>query len=98
MPVRAVHDIEDAFDVVSRDLFMEEIAHRVDEDALRGLPVKRQFQHLRLQRELKSIPVVGLSHRLQALRKTLGIAMLAAGAYLGASGDRIPGRVCPFDV
>lgn len=98
MPVRAVHDIEDALDVVGRNLFMEKIAHRVDEDSFGALPVEWQFQHLRLQCELKSVPVVGLPHRLQALRKALGIAMLAAGAYLGAAGDRVPRCIGPFDV
>jgi hypothetical protein len=34
----------------------------------------------------------------KAFSKRLSVAMLAAGADLGAAADRVPGRVGPFDV
>ncbi len=87
VPVRAVHDVEDALDVLERHVLVEEVAHRVDEDCLRLLPSQRELEHVRLQRQLEAVAVVRLTHRLQSLRHALGVAVLAAGANLRAAGD-----------
>ena len=46
---------------------------------------------------LKAGRVAGLAHRLQPVGHPLGIAVLAAGADLGAAGDRVPGHVGPLN-
>src|ERR1700735_5645117 len=98
MPLSPTHYREDLLDVVDRDDFMEEIAHRIDEDAPRTLPSERQFQHLWLQGDFETIVVVWLAHGFESLRKPLRITMLAARAYFRTSGYWIPGRICPLDV
>ena len=67
---------------VERHVLVEQVAHRVDEDRLRLLPLERQVEHLRLERELEAVRVVRLPHRLQALGHPLGVAVLAAGLIL----------------
>ena len=97
VPVRAPHHVEHALDVRERHILVEQVAHRVHEDRLRLLPLERQLQHLRLQRELEAVPVVRLPHRLQPLRHALGVAVLAARADLVAARDRVPRRLGPLD-
>jgi len=77
---------------------MEQIAHAVDEYASWLPPVQRVFQHVGLQRDLETISVIGLPHGLEAMCQPFGIAELAAGANLGAAGNRVPCCVSPFDV
>jgi hypothetical protein len=62
------HHIEHLLDVFQGNIDVEEIAHRVDEDVLRLLPLQRTDEHLRLQREFKTVLVVGVPCRLQPLR------------------------------
>jgi len=76
---------------------VEEIAHGVDKDHLRFFPAQRNFQGLRMQGQLEPVGVVGLAHGMQTLRHTLGIAMLAARADLGAARQGIPGGFGPLD-
>lgn len=97
VPVRAAHDVEDALDVLDRHIFVEEIAHRVDEDRLRLFPLQRKVEHLRLKRERKAVPIVRLPHRLQPLRHALRIAVLAPRADFRATRDRVPSGLRPFD-
>lgn len=58
MPVGPSHDVEDALDERERNVFVEEVAHRVYENRLRLSPVERQLQHLRLERQLETVAVV----------------------------------------
>jgi len=69
---------------------MEKVAHGVDEYHLRQLPPQGQLQHMFLNRQPETVGIVRLPHSLQAERKTLGVAMVAAGANLRAAGYRIP--------
>ena len=64
---------------------------------LRPLPPQRQIEHLRLERELEAVHVVGLPHRLQPPRHALGVAVRAARAHLVAAGDRVPRGFGPFN-
>src|SRR5262245_53109550 len=41
MPVRAVHHLEGPLNVLKRHIVVKQIAHRIDEDALRLLPTER---------------------------------------------------------
>src|SRR5256885_14351004 len=97
MPTRAAHDLEDLLYVSERNVLMKQVAHGVHEDRLRLLPPKWKLKHVWLQREFEAIPIVRLAHRLETFGHAFGIAMLAARANLGATGDRVPGRFCPLD-
>src|SRR5579859_1396456 len=50
-----------------------------------------------MEGELESVGVIGLAHCLEPERHALGVAVLAAGADLGAAGQWIPGCLCPLD-
>ena len=52
---------------------------------------------MRLKRDGEAIFVGRLAHRLQAVRHAFGIAVLAAGTDLGATGHGVPGGFGPFD-
>ena len=97
MPMSTAHDIEHLRNVDWRQFSVEEIAHAVHEHAARPLPVQRVLEHVRLQGDLESAPVIVLSHRLQAMCETFGVAELASGADLRASGHRVPRRIGPFN-
>ena len=50
MPVCLMHHIEHALDILEWYIFVEQITHRIDENRLRFLPLKREVKHLRLKR------------------------------------------------
>jgi hypothetical protein len=82
VPMGASHDIEYLCDVVWGYLTVEKIAHAVHKHAARLLPAQGEFEHTRLQREFKTVPVVFLSHGLQAMGEAFSVTELAAGADL----------------
>lgn len=98
VPVRAAHDVEDALDVLDRHIFVEEIAHRVDEDAAGSAPANGVAQlfgnESKIETELKGVAL----HAAEPLRKRLGVAVHTARTHLGAPAHRIPGGVGPFDL
>jgi hypothetical protein len=76
---------------------VEEIAHAVDEDPSGLTPSKGKIELVWVQRHPESRAVPRIPHGLKTACKTLGVAMLAAGADLRTSGDGIPRGVSPFD-
>ena len=52
---------------------------------------------VRVKREVEPIDVVGLTHRFQSFRHTLGVTVLATGTDLGAARNRVPRRFRPLD-
>lgn len=75
---------------------MEQVAHAVYEDGLRLFPGQRQLESVFMQCQLERILVVPRAHRLQALRHAFGVAVLAAGADLGAAGQGVPSGLGPL--
>jgi hypothetical protein len=69
---------------------MEEVAHRVDEDAPWPPPVQRQLEALRAQLQVEPALVVMAGDAAPALGEALGVAVPAALGDLGAPGDRVP--------
>lgn len=98
MPVRPAHNVEDVADIGERDLRMKQVAHRIHKDAFGGLPLQRQFEHLRLQGYFEAVTVIRQPHGLQAFGEALGVAMFAAGTDLGAPRYRVPRCVRPLDM
>ncbi|MNC98757.1 hypothetical protein D3C83_168160 [compost metagenome] len=56
------HHVEDALDVRRRDVFVEKIAHRVDEDKARSLPAFGHAEKVRMKRDGEPVTVAIASH------------------------------------
>jgi hypothetical protein len=97
VPRRRAHDIEDLIYELGWHGAVEEIAHAVDEDPPRALPLEREAKGLWMQRNPETIAVALGSHSLKAKREPLRVAVLAAGRDFGTSGDGIPGGVSPLN-
>ena len=98
VPVRCLHDADDGENVLVGYVLVEQVAHRVDEDHLRLRPAQRLGKFLWDQAEIEPLLVGMPWHAAEPLGESLGIAMSAAGADLGAAADRVPGCVGPFDL
>ena len=97
VPVGSSHDVADASDEIGRDVFVEQVAHRVDEDLPRPFPVQRLLQLLGHESEIEALFKRVSGHTAKALSEDLRIAELAAGAHLCAASDRVPSRVGPLN-
>jgi hypothetical protein len=97
MPVRALHRGEHALDKRLGHVLVKEIAHAVHENPPRPSPPKRQLEQVGMLRKGKRARVTGIAHRLQSASEAFRVTVLAPGADLRATSDRIPGRVGPFD-
>ena len=95
VPVSPAHDVADAPDVVGWNLFMKEVAHRVDKDLPRPSPMQRLIELLR--NESKIEPLLERVPRpiSEAFGEHLCVTKLASGANLGASADGVPRGVRP---
>src|SRR5947207_10992271 len=85
------HHPEDALDVLERDVLVEEIAHRVDEDHPRALPLQWVAESARPQAKVEALLVRVPLDPAPALSERLGVAVRAAGGYLRATGHGVPG-------
>src|SRR3972149_4199271 len=97
MPTGSAHYFEYLTNEFERNIFMKQIAHRIDEDTSWFLPGKRQFQRARMHRKREPIPVMRISHLLKSFCKTLRVTIFASGADFGAAGEWIPGSFCPLN-
>jgi hypothetical protein len=97
MPVGLDHNLDHVFDVFVRDFWLEKVAHAVDEHGAGARPVEGLGKFLWYEAEVESLLIWMSWDSAESLRKRLGIAMLAAGAYLCAAPERIPRGVSPFD-
>ncbi len=97
VPVRSFHGIKDTVDELCRDLLMEKVTHRIDEDHAWPLPAERLPYPLGAQCEIKAIFKWMPWDSPPAFCKALGVAIVAAASDLRASGDRIPRRIGPFN-
>jgi len=97
VPGRGGHDLEHLADEVLGHILVEEVAHGIYEDVARLFQVQRIVEHVGMTGHREAVAVVGLAHGLQPRGHALRVAVAAAGAGLGASGDRIPCGVGPFD-
>ena len=97
MPIRRFHRIKDTVDEAFRDLLVEEVTHRIDEDHPWPLPAERLPNALGAQCEIKAIFKGMPGDPAPAFSKALGVTIVAAAGDLRASGDRIPRCISPFN-
>ena len=97
VPVHLLHDVEHAAQEFSGNVLVEQVAHGVHEDEPGPPPLFRLPEAFRAEREVEA-RFEGVARNVpEAFREAFRIAVVAAGAQLGASGDRIPGSVGPLD-
>jgi hypothetical protein len=97
VPVGVFHRVENPRHITRGDILVEQVTHRIYEDHPRLLPFKRLRKAFGPQNEIKAVFERMPRHPPEALRKSLSITIVAAGAYFRAPGYWIPGRVCPLD-
>jgi hypothetical protein len=97
MPGCFNHRLEYPLNEIERNVFMEEIAHGVDEDSRRLLPLKWLSQPLRAQLQVKSELVRVARDTAKSLSKRLGVAMPATRTNLHAPRHGVPRRFSPLD-
>src|SRR5262245_37404929 len=83
---------------MERHAFMEQIAHRVDEDHSRSAPGQRLPHLLRHESKVESLLVGMARHAAKAFGEGFGVTVLAAWTDRRAAANRVPGGVCPFDI
>src|SRR5262245_26428180 len=97
MPGCGLHHLAYSNDVLVWHAFVEQVAHRVDEDPARALPSQRLKQFLWHQPEVEALLVGVVRHTAKALGKRGGIAVPTSRADFGAAPYGVPSRVGPFD-
>src|SRR4051794_11365722 len=90
MPVCALHRVKHLVQKLSRDLFVEEITHGIYEHSTWSTPMQWLFQLVRSQREVEAVRKWMIRRAAESLCYSLGIAVIAAGANLRATADRVP--------
>jgi hypothetical protein len=91
------HNVKDFRDKIEGDIVVKKVAHRIDENCVRLLPMQRYFKGVRMRRNIETIDVIATARGFQTQSHTFGIAVLTAGANFCAAGNRIPSRFSPFD-
>jgi hypothetical protein len=96
VPVGALHCVEDLGDVRFRHRLMKKIAHRVDKNHAGLFPVERLHEAFRPDGEIKTVFEGVSRHAAEAFGEAGGIAIIAAGTDLCATGHGVPGRIGPL--
>lgn len=97
MPVSRLHCVKHIFDESVRHIIMKEVAHGIYEDEFAALPLEWLPESLRTELEIEATFVRVSRNTPEPLRKSLGVAVRATGADLGAARDGIPRGLGPFD-
>ena len=90
------HRIENLIDEIRRYAFVEQVAHRIDENHPMLFPVQRLLQPFRAQRKIETGFERMPRHATKPLCEALGVAIIAARADFRAARDRVPRRVRPL--
>ncbi len=96
VPGRGLHHATNLRDLLGWNVLVKQVAHRVNEDAFGNPPLERDFQLLGNQSQIKSLLERMTGNPAKSLGEGLCIAVLASGADLGASANRIPGCIGPL--
>jgi hypothetical protein len=97
VPVCSLHGVKYLGDMVSRHLFVKELAHGIDKGEPRLRPCKRLNEPLGAQGEIEAAFERMAGHAAEAFRKPLDISVISTRANLRAAGDRVPCGIGPLD-
>src|SRR5216683_2807449 len=97
MPLSLSHCAEDRLYEWERDVLVEEVRHRVDEDEAGALPPQRNGQALRPELQIEALLIGMPRHAAKAFSEGLCVTVCAAWTHLVAAGDRVPSGVRPFN-
>lgn len=97
VPVRPAHRVTHRRDVRRRHTFVEQVAHRVDEDFPRPTPRQRLLQFVIDQTQVEPLLERVSGDCAETLSDRFRVTELATRTDLGASTNRIPSGVRPFD-
>ncbi len=97
VPMGGTHSLEHSSDVRRRDLLVEQVAHRVDEDRLWLAPAKRSIETFGPNPQVEALLVSMSRDATPTLRERLRVAVRTTRRNLSAPGHRIPRRLGPVD-
>ena len=97
VPVSAAHGVAHRRDVLRRHTFVEQVAHRVDEDLPRSTPRERLLQLVVDHTQVEPVFERVSRDPAEALSERFRVTELATRTDLGASTHRVPGRVRPLN-
>ena len=84
-------------DELVRNVRVKQVRHAVHENPARPFPPQRLVKPFRMALNVCERPTMVRRKMNQPRPIALGIAVLATLAYLGASGNRVPGGIGPLD-
>src|SRR5271157_4477827 len=90
MPARLLHHTANLLDVRIRHVFVEKVAHRVDEDHPRFAPAQGIGQLFGHEPQVESLLVGMTRNAPEPLGEGLGVTVRAPGADFRAAPDRVP--------
>src|SRR5262249_28453988 len=97
VPVCELHDTDDGKDVIVWHILVEQVAHRVNKDHLRGMPTQWLGKFLGDKSEVEPLLVRVTWDSPETLSERFGIAVNTTWTDLCAPSDRVPGCIGPLD-
>ena len=98
MPVRRQHHAADLINVLVRHAFVEEVAHRIDENLLWLRPADGVAELLRYQAEVETEFKWMAGHAAEAFRERLSVAMETTGTDFAATAHWVPCCIRPLNL
>jgi len=108
MPVSPDHDVKDLSDVLFSKIFMEEVAHTIDEDRTGFAPVERKVKSTLNESDLASPAwsawrnlgeaLIGLARTREARGQRFCVAITTPLGDTRATSDGIPGALGPLNL
>ena len=72
------HNVKDFRQKIEGDIVVKKVAHRIDENCVRMLPMQRRFKGVRMCSNTKTIDIIATARGFQAQSHTFGVAILTA--------------------
>src|ERR1700710_621474 len=91
------HDRKDSTDVLVGNPLVKQVAHGVDEDDPRLLPLEWVIKPTRPELQVETLLISIPFDAAPPLGEGLGVAMSTARGDLVAARDRVPRRFCPLN-
>lgn len=97
MPIYHLHRIKYLVYVATGNVLVKQITHRVYEDHPRLSPERWLNKSRWPEAQVEALLVRMPSDTAPSLRESLSVAIVTAGADLGAPGYRVPSCISPLD-